>query len=70
MPHTGNAALDSKVHHELGEGGAPEEALVRMGQLLNDYADKQQKLTELPLNDQILIWRNKFDLQIKLTSLF
>jgi hypothetical protein len=26
MPHTGNAALDPKVRHELGEGGAPVEA--------------------------------------------
>ena len=47
MPHTGNAALDPKVRHELGEGGAPEEQLVWMEQLVKDYNNSAQRLTLL-----------------------
>ncbi len=36
VPHTGNGAFDPKVRHELGEGGAPQEAQVRLGRLVED----------------------------------
>jgi len=54
MPHTGNVVLDPKVRHELGEGGAPEEQLVRMEQLVKDYNDSVQRLTDLGFNGEVL----------------
>ena len=54
MPHTGNAALDPKVRHELGEGGAPEEDRVRMEKLVDDYAERRKRLTELGFNGEVL----------------
>ena len=54
MPHTGNAALDPKVRHEMGDGGAPEEQRVRMEQLVEDYEKSAQRLTELGFNGAVL----------------
>ena len=54
MPHTGNAALDPKVRHELGEGGAPQEAQVRLEHLVEDYATSRNKLMELGFNGEVL----------------
>ncbi len=54
MPLTGNVALDPKVGHELGEGGAPEEQLVRIEQLVKDYNDSAQRLTDLGFNGKVL----------------
>jgi hypothetical protein len=54
MPHTGNAALDQKVHHKLVEGGAPVEAGVRMEKLVEDYAERRQKLMVLGFNGEVL----------------
>ncbi len=36
MPHTGNVALDSKVRHEQGKGGAPQEAQVQLEHLVEN----------------------------------
>ena len=44
MPHTGTVALDPKVRHELGEGGAPQEAQVRLEHLVEDYATSQKQV--------------------------
>jgi len=54
MPHTGNAASDPKVRHELGEGGAPMEQLVRMEQLVKDYNESAQRLTDMGFNGEVL----------------
>ncbi len=54
MPHTGNAALDPKVCHELGDDGAPEEDWDWMEKLVKDYAKRQQGLMELGFNGEVL----------------
>ena len=54
LPMTGKAALDPKVRHELGVGGAPQESLVRMEELVKDYAQSGKKLTEMGYNGEIL----------------
>ena len=54
MPHTGNAALDPNVRHEIGDGGAPEEQQVWMEQLVEDYEKSAQRLTELGFNSAVL----------------
>ena len=51
---TGNAANNLKVSCELGEGGAPEEARVRMESLVDDYSEVAEKLTNSGFNGNIL----------------
>ncbi len=54
LPMTGNAALDPKVQHELGEGGAPAELTSKMEKLVDDYADIGWQLTQLGYNGEVL----------------
>ena len=54
LPMTGNAANDPKVGYELGEGGAPEEARVRMESLVDDYSEVAEELTNSGFNGNIL----------------
>ena len=54
LPMTGNAANDPKVGYELGEGGAPEEARVRMESLVDDYSEVAEMLTNSGFNGNIL----------------
>ncbi len=51
---TGRAALDSKVHHELDDCGAQEDTLAPMDELVKDYAERGERLTEMGFNDEIL----------------
>ena len=54
LPMTGNAALDSKVRHELGEGGAPAESTNNIEKLVDDYANIGRQLTQLGYNGEVL----------------
>ena len=54
LPMTGNAANDPKVAYELGPGGAPEKAQVRIEELVKDYADCSNRLTSLGFNGGVL----------------
>ena len=54
MPMTGNAANDPKVRYELGDGGAPQEALTRMNKLVEDYSTSATTLTRQGYNGGVL----------------
>ena len=54
MPMTGNAAKNSKVRYELGEGGAPPDAAVRMSALHESYKKAGYALTDIGLNGAML----------------
>ena len=54
MPMTGNASNDPKVRHELGDGGAPQEALTRMEKLVGDYDACAAELTRMGYNGGVL----------------
>ncbi len=54
MPMTGNAALDPKVRHELGEGGAPAESANRMAQLVDKYSKLREELSGSGYNGDVL----------------
>lgn len=54
LPMTGNAANDPKVAYELGPGGAPEKAKVRIEELVKDYAECSNRLTSLGFNGGVL----------------
>ena len=54
IPMTGVAALDPKVRHELGEGGAPPEAGARLQQLADDYKEHAATLTRMGFNGDAL----------------
>ena len=54
MPMTGNAALDPKVRHELGDGGAPPESKDRIEKLVQDYSEIRTGLTEEGYNGDVL----------------
>jgi hypothetical protein len=51
---TGNAELDPKVWHELGEGGAPEELANRIVKLVEDYSQLGDELSRAGYNGGVL----------------
>ena len=54
LPMPGLAALNPKVRHELGEGGAPPEAGERLKLLVDDYTRQALELTSLGFNGDLL----------------
>ena len=54
LPMTSNEAIDPKVRHELGEGGAPEEAQKRIQALVDGYNESREELRELGYNADLL----------------
>ena len=54
LPMNGNAGNNRKVGYELGEGGAPKEARVKIESLVDDYSEVTQKLTNSGYNGNIL----------------
>ena len=54
LPMTGNAVNDSKVRHELGDGGAPPEAAIRMKALSVEYRKTARVLTGMGFNGAVL----------------
>jgi hypothetical protein len=58
LPMTGNAAKDPKVRYELGDKGAPPEAVVHMTALHKENGQVAMALMEIGLNG------NMFDLEL------
>jgi len=54
LPMTGNAANDPKVRHELGDGGAPPEAAIRMKALNKEYRKTAKVLTGMGFNGGVM----------------
>lgn len=54
MPMTGNAALDPKVRHELGDGGAPPESKDRIEKLVEDYSNVRADITQEGYNGNVM----------------
>ena len=54
LPMTGNAVNDPKVRHELGDGGAPPEAAIRMKALSVEYRKTARVLTGMGFNGAVL----------------
>jgi hypothetical protein len=54
LPMTGNAVNDPKVRHELGDGGAPPEAAIRMKALNMEYRKTARVLTGMGFNGAML----------------
>ena len=51
---TGNAVNDPKVRHELGDGGAPPEAAIRMKALHKEYKRTARVLTGMGFNGHMM----------------
>ena len=54
LPMTGNAVNDPKVRHELGDGGAPKEAAIRMQALSAEYRKTARALTGMGFNGGVM----------------
>ena len=54
MPMSRNSLNHPKVRWELGEGGAPEEATVRLQLLVDDYNERARMLNANGFNGDIL----------------
>ena len=50
LPMTGNATKDPKVRYEMGEGGAPADAMNRLDLLHADYRKSAERLTKMGFN--------------------
>jgi len=54
LPMTGNAVNDPKVRHELGDGGAPPEAAIRMKALNTEYRKTARVLSGMGFNGGVM----------------
>ena len=54
LPMTGTAALDPKVQHKLGDGGAPAESTNRIEMLISNYSNLRDESTASGCNGGVL----------------